>query len=481
MRLMPCTSEPSKGDHRMDKPRILIIDDDPNLRKTLSDILRIKGYETLTAENGGAGLAVLQETKVRLALIDLGLPDIPGLEVLARIKADYPMTGAIVLTGEATIESAVQATNSGAFSYLVKPYEIDQLINHIRFALEKQQADEEIAQHHIELERMNSELRTLHEISEAISQTLDLGKLVKEVLQVLVRTRIFPFEVRGGIFLVENDRLRLASFVSLSETVLRPCQEICQGQCLCGRALATGRVVVSRDAWEERMPVHCHPEAERYERILVPLKAVDKVVGLISLYTDPGTEVSESLMSLLSSLGNQIGIAVNNSRLYEETKSVSLHDPLTGLANRRFLDIQLEKVFELARRHGENQSVIMLDIDHFKIYNDTYGHQGGDQLLVRLAGILKAQMRKSDFVFRYGGEEFLALLPDTDLPMACDAAERVRAAVEREAGVTISLGVAAYRDGMPDKEALVRAADAALYRAKERGRNRVETAEGDGT
>ena len=465
----------------MAEPRILIIDDDPNLRKTLSDILRLKGYETLTAENGEKGLAVLREGRARLVLIDLGLPDIPGLEVLARIKADFPGAEAIVLTGQATIDSAVEATNRGAFSYLVKPYEIDQLINHIRRALEKQQAEEEIAEHHIELERMNAELKTLHEISEAISQTLDLDELVKDVLQVMVRTKIFPFEVCGGIFLLDDDRLRLASFVSLPETALKPCQEIRRKQCICGEALATGNVVISRDARENGVHALCHPETEQYERIVVPLKAIDKVVGLISLYTEPGTEVSESLMSLLASLGNQIGIAVNNARLYEELKSVSLHDPLTGLANRRFLDIQLEKIFELARRYGENQSVIMLDIDHFKRYNDTYGHQGGDQLLMRLAEILTAQMRKSDYVFRYGGEEFLVLLPDTELPMACEAAERLRAAVEREAGVTISLGVAAYHEGMPDKETLVKAADAALYRAKEGGRNRVETAEGQGT
>ena len=477
----PCIQRTVKGGRRMAEPRILIIDDDHNLRKTLSDILRIKGYETLAAENGEKGLAVLRESRVKLVLIDLGLPDIPGLEVLARIKADFPGVEAIVLTGQATIDSAVEATNRGAFSYLVKPYEIDQLINHIRRALEKQQAEEEIAEHHIELERMNAELKTLHEISEAISQTLDMDELVKAVLQVMVRTRIFPFEVRGGIFLRDDDRLRLASFVSLSETALMPCQEVSPAQCICGRALATGEVVIYRAVPEDGGEALCHPETQRYGRIIVPLKAIDKVVGLISLYTEPGTEVSQGLMSLLSSLGNQIGIAVNNARLYQELISISLRDPLTGLANRRFLDIQLEKVFELARRHGQNQSVIMLDIDHFKVYNDTYGHQGGDQLLMKLAEILTAQMRKSDYVFRYGGEEFLVLLPDTELPMACDAAERLRAAVEREAGVTISLGVAVYHDGMPDKETLVKEADAALYRAKEGGRNRVETAEEQGT
>ncbi|HXE98590.1 MAG TPA: diguanylate cyclase, partial [Dongiaceae bacterium] len=452
----------------MDHPRILIIDDDANLRRTLSDILKLKGYETLAAEDGEKGLALLREQGADLALIDLGLPGMCGLEVLAGIKADFPLTGAIVLTGQATIDSAVAATNRGAFSYLVKPYQIDQLMNHIRRALEKQLAEQEIAEHHAELERMNAELKTLHEVSEAISRTLDMDELVKEILQVLTRTRIFPFEVRGGIFLAEGAKLRLASFVSLSETVLAPCQEIGPEQCLCGRALATGNVIIV--ASDSGSQLACHPETVGYGRIIVPLKAVDTVVGLISLYTEPGIELNDSLMPLFCSLGSLVGIAINNARLYEETKSASLRDPLTGLANRRFLELQLEKVFELARRHGEHQSIIMLDIDHFKSYNDSYGHLGGDQLLVCLAQILTAQMRKSDYVFRYGGEEFLVLLPGTELPMARDAAERLRAAVEREAGVTISLGVAAYQEGMPDKEALVKAADAALYRAKQAGR-----------
>ncbi|MCM2359631.1 MAG: EAL domain-containing protein [Geobacteraceae bacterium] len=128
----------------MDNARILIIDDDPNLRKTLADILRVKGYETLAAGDGGEGFALLRQHAVSLVLIDLGLPDIPGLDVLDRVKADYPATEAIILTGNATLDSAIEATNRGAFSYLVKPYAIEQLMLHIRRAIEKQQAQEQL-------------------------------------------------------------------------------------------------------------------------------------------------------------------------------------------------------------------------------------------------------------------------------------------------------------------------------------------------
>jgi len=118
----------------------------------------------------------------------------------------------------------------------------------------------------------------------------------------------------------------------------------------------------------------------------------------------------------------------------------------------------------------------MLDIDHFKMYNDMHGHVEGDRLLAKIAAILSRVMRSADYLFRYGGEEFLAILPETDLAMACEAAERLREAVAAEGEVTISLGVASYQKTMQDKESLFREADEALYRAKENGRNRVERA-----
>ena len=133
---------------------ILIIDDDPNLRKTLSDILTSKGYEALSAKDGEEGLALLEIEPVNVALIDLKLPDISGLDVLKRAKADCPSLEAIILTGNASLDSAIEATNKGAFSYLQKPYDIDQLLLHIRRAVEKQSAEEKIRQYQEHLEEL---------------------------------------------------------------------------------------------------------------------------------------------------------------------------------------------------------------------------------------------------------------------------------------------------------------------------------------
>jgi signal transduction histidine kinase len=122
---------------------ILIIEDDPGLRKTLADILKFKGYEILAARDGAEGLALMQTSTVDLALIDLGLPDISGLDVLSLIKSNHPDIAVIILTGNATLESAIEATNRGAFSYIEKPYEIEQLMLQIKRAIEKQQMNRE--------------------------------------------------------------------------------------------------------------------------------------------------------------------------------------------------------------------------------------------------------------------------------------------------------------------------------------------------
>ena len=458
----------------MDKPCILIIDDDPSLRKTLTDILTFKGYATLAAKDGAEGLSLLHKNVVDLALIDLGLPDMPGLEVLDTIKATHSFIEAIILTGKATLDSAIEATNRGAFSYLVKPYEIDRLLLQIKRAIEKQQAQKKITRNSIELQKMNTELKALYGVSQAISKTMDLEELLSEVLKVLAETEIFNFEIKEAIFLAEGQEMRLASFISLSETELEPCNEIQAGECLCGQALQTEEIIIAKICSENSRHRLCNPAVHPHGHIIVPLKVAGVVVGLLNLYIQPETEVNDEMVRLLSAVASQMGIAINNARLFENTKKSSLHDALTGLANRRFMEIEFAKRLETAKRYREALSIIMLDIDHFKNYNDTRGHQEGDGLLVKLADILLGQVRKTDYVFRYGGDEFLVILPKMGLDMAHETAERLRRAVEAEGrGLTICLGVVSLNESLQEKDTLIGAADKALYRAKANGRNRV--------
>ena len=461
----------------MNKAHILIIDDDPGLRKTLSDILRLKGFEIFAVANGTEGLEFLAAHPINVVLIDLGLPDMPGVEVLNRVKVEFPLTEAIILTGNATLDSAIAATNQGAFSYLLKPYDIEQLLLNINDAVKKQQDREMMTRHNAEVERANAELKALNEIASVVSQPIDMQKFFSDILEVLVNLRIFPFEVKGVVFLVKDGLLCRESFSGFTETDGEPCEFVRPGECLCGLAMETGKIIISTSSEDPRhtnRTAHVTPHGN----VVIPLKEAGQVVGVLCLYTQPGgqTDYDERFLNFLSTVGNQIGMGINSVYLHEKTKSMALHDPLTGLANRRLMKIEMEKNFDLVERYGGQFAVIMLDIDHFKRYNDTYGHQQGDRLLAKLARVLLQEMRRVDNVFRYGGEEFLVLLIQTDHSMACKVAERLRKVVEATTEVTISLGVSSYDNAISDQETLIRMADEALYRAKQGGRNRVEVA-----
>lgn len=187
---------------------------------------------------------------------------------------------------------------------------------------------------------------------------------------------------------------------------------------------------------------------------------------------------------LLIAFAGWFWIGRDVDKLHAETERLSLIDPLTALHNCRKLYVDFEREFNIAVRYRENLSFLMLDIDHFKHYNDHNGHQAGDKALQIAADVIKSAIRDTDSVYRYGGEEFCVILPRTDSDEALNVAERIRSAFEDTiftgeetqplGKVTISIGVAAYPTDAVLKEELVKRADTALYRAKENGRNKVE-------
>ena len=183
---------------------------------------------------------------------------------------------------------------------------------------------------------------------------------------------------------------------------------------------------------------------------------------------------------MLELLASHAAIALDNARLFSEVQQLATTDSLTGIFNRRHFFALARGEVERSRRYQYPLSLIMLDIDHFKQVNDTYGHATGDMILQQIAQRCRKNLRETDIFGRYGGEEFVVLLPLTDLENARLVAERLRleaAEVGREAnveGVTISLGVAAMSGSGEDPESLLGKADQALYAAKQAGRNRVE-------
>jgi diguanylate cyclase (GGDEF)-like protein len=218
------------------------------------------------------------------------------------------------------------------------------------------------------------------------------------------------------------------------------------------------------------------------ELVVVPLKAKDKVNGII-LADNFITQkpITKDDVRMLIMLANQAGLAIENSQLYEKTVMRSHTDSLTELWNHGYFQYLLQMELEKAKATKAPLSLIMLDIDDFKIYNDTLGHQSGDRILKDLALLLKNQSRKMDFVCRYGGEEFTIILPQTDKDEAFFIAERLRQDIEKHPffheeimpykKFTVSLGLVSYpEDGILPSD-LIAFSDKALYQAKHKGKN----------
>jgi diguanylate cyclase (GGDEF)-like protein len=214
------------------------------------------------------------------------------------------------------------------------------------------------------------------------------------------------------------------------------------------------------------------------EPMRLPLVFEENLLGILWVW---GKGITASDLAILSIFAKQIGNSLERARLFEEVQSLALTDPLTALQNRRSV-FELGRIeFSRTRRMQRSFSCMMLDIDHFKKVNDTYGHQAGDQILQGFAGRCLKAVREGDMVGRYGGEEIVILLPETDRDLAVRVAERLGAAVaekpfqttQGEVTVTVSIGVAAQDENTPHFEALIARADQALYIAKHKGRNRV--------
>jgi diguanylate cyclase (GGDEF)-like protein len=215
--------------------------------------------------------------------------------------------------------------------------------------------------------------------------------------------------------------------------------------------------------------------------LCVPMMAQGEMLGMLNLCSVVGS-LSEAQQQLAVTVSEHLSLALSNVRLRETLRHQAIRDPLTGMYNRRYMEESLERELRRAARHGTPLGVMMLDLDHFKRFNDTFGHAAGDVVLREVGHLLQHYLRGEDIACRYGGEEFTLILIDAPLSVVVQRANQIREAVKaltishhgQSLGIaSISLGVAMFPEHGLTSEKLVRSADAALYRAKEAGRDRV--------
>ncbi|NTV52414.1 MAG: diguanylate cyclase [Candidatus Firestonebacteria bacterium] len=331
-----------------------------------------------------------------------------------------------------------------------------------------------------------AQLEVVNEIGQQINSSLDLP----EVLALLTRHTAESIGVDRTIVWLMNDKKTGLEAVAAYGF---PKQQLNRLQIFLPDVRKTRffqalfeRHAVEVTAEEDHAFFQSHLEALGVVKTLlvVPLLLQQQAIGLLTVDdTREAHPFLEDEVTLISAVANQATLAIENARLYQQVKEQAITDVMTGLYNHRYFQLRFAEEFSNCKRYRNAMSVIMMDIDFFKHYNDTYGHIAGDLALREIAQLTKASVRENDILARYGGEEFVIVLPMTNTEGATIVAERIRQAVYNckflgdfnlpQVAITVSLGIAGYSSDHVKCETLLREADQALYQAKENGRNRV--------
>ncbi|HTX92337.1 MAG TPA: diguanylate cyclase [Anaerolineales bacterium] len=443
------------------KPATILIADDTLENVTLlSRILNMNGYQVITARDGSETLDLVFNNLPDLVLLDVKMPVMDGFEVCARIKEDESCREIpiIFISALDDPEDKVRAFRAGGVDYIIKPFDYEEVQARVethlilrRLRLQLEQANRELA---VRVEELTESQRQLADRERRLSAFVSALPNLSFVLDD--DGRYLEVLASETSFLVAQPRDLIGR---LMEEVMPPKAAALIMDAI-HHTIETGNIQVI----EYKIPVLAGGERWFEGRIALMEKnerGHSKVVLI-------ATEISERV------------------QLYQEVQRLANLDVLTGCYNRRHFMTLASQEIQRAMRYKRPLSFLMMDIDHFKGVNDQHGHQIGDQLLCSLVVLCQKQLRTVDILGRYGGEEFVVLMPETAAEGALKASERLRAKIEKmkinlpagKLSVTVSMGLASLARGFDEREtldSLIKSADRALYAAKAAGRNCVRT------
>jgi diguanylate cyclase (GGDEF)-like protein len=332
-----------------------------------------------------------------------------------------------------------------------------------------------------ELNKTLYNLSILYSISRALTYISDLKSLLKYILNQAIE---ITFAEKGSIMLHDQDTnlLTIRVLAGLKDKIYQEkvnnseirCKTFKPGEGIAGRVFQTGVPMVANKAGEEELFVD--PDSSFVRSIVcIPMMVYSDVLGVINVTNKKGDKgFSQEDVEMLKAVADQAAVAINKAQLWE----MAVTDSLTGLYVRRYFLAKFQDEIHRAERYGKILSIVMADLDRFKRVNDTYGHTAGDRVLEAVGKFLEKNIRDVDVIARFGGEEFVILLPEADKYEAYTVSERLRQKFSKIKfdnlpPLTISLGIASYPEDGKDLEMLIKRADAAMYAAKLNGRNKV--------
>lgn len=327
--------------------------------------------------------------------------------------------------------------------------------------------------------------KLLHQLSQKMIQA---GMDLEQIFQSVHNTteQLMPADAFVISIVDEKAENIVATYLS-DKGVREGTRHLPIGEGLSGYVIKTGEPFLAFDYYQQEELqnvnlVHYGSDDRVRSVIAVPMKSSNKVIGMLSAQTYEPHDYSLDDQQILEMLAAYTAIAINNSRLFQEVQRLAITDSLTGTYNRRYFYSAAHKEINRSRRYGHPLAVMMLDLDYYKEINDTYGHDVGDQALQLIAQRCQENIREIDILARYGGDEFIFLLPETTIEQALETAERLRSVMQKypiEVGninitTTVSIGIAGTNNSPPELEVLLKNADLALYDAKNLGRNCIQ-------
>ncbi len=439
-----------------EQSNILVVEDELFFRKLYRDLLLDEGYRVDVCDNGDDAISMLQQRPIDLVLTDMVMPGRGGLEVLqaARLLPNPP--DVILVTGHASLESAIDALKNGARDYLVKPFDPEELKHLVRNCLDQRNLL-------TENDHLKRQIQ-LFQTGQLLSSLIDLDRLIPQSLDILLREMEASvgctFAIKDGVVPTLTGTRKLpAEFAEQLIDLLMPQldeqKELCQ---------PTGDIASKLIKLQQQQ-----------EHIwMLPLRDGDVLKGGIVI-CDVTRECDAVCFSDLHYLCDQIALGFENACRYQDAQDLMYTDDLTGLYNHRYLQVSLSREIRRSQRYGLKFSLLFLDLDRFKDINDSYGHLAGSAALQEVGLLLADCVRDVDTLFRFGGDEFSAILVETDGGAARVVAERIRKVIEEHAFLekqgtpsylTVTAGFSTFPADATEKNQLLELADRAMYAGK---------------
>lgn len=442
----------------MPKPSILIVDDEVFFRRLFTEILTEGDlYEIEAVGSGKEALAALERKPVDIILTDMVMPEICGLELIRRTRSLDPAPDIILATSNATVESAIQALKSGARDYLLKPCNPEQLRHTIKACMEQRRL---IAENSL----LQSQIR-LYQRGQHLSGQLDINTLFQEALKSLISEL---GDGRGLAFLANQAGISHVSGSGFDDD---------QAKLLAGQLIDRTKGMEQATFLQGKDCPEITVGHEKLRSLWVfPMTTGNQEHGALILCNRSGSELPEiAHAENLSFLAEQVALGFRNACQYQGARELIYTDDLTGLFNHRYLHIALEQEIRRSERYGLEFSLAFIDLDLFKNINDEHGHLAGSGVLRQVGELLRECVRDADMLFRYGGDEFTALLVETDTRGAKIVAERIRSSIEgfafatgqgKTERLTATVGHATYPIHATTKNEMIELADKAMYLGK---------------